>query len=116
MIFFLFFVDFLLICGIIKYKGAIYSIAHCFLAGASSLPKRVMLLITCKLCNTKIEKKRKDGSMQCPRCLQVYWKAAVEKAEANQASTRTSVETYRRRFEAESRRTVASLRARKLGY
>ena len=38
-------------------------------------------MITCKLCNTKLTKKdfRRDGSMQCPVCGQVYWKAAIEK-------------------------------------
>ena len=39
-------------------------------------------MLTCKLCNTRLEKKhlRRDGSMLCPICGQVYWKAAVEKA------------------------------------
>ena len=39
-------------------------------------------MITCKLCNTKLTKKnfRRDGSMLCPVCGQIYWKAAVEKA------------------------------------
>ena len=39
-------------------------------------------MITCKLCNTRLEKKnlRRDGSMLCPVCGQIYWKAAVEKA------------------------------------
>ena len=39
-------------------------------------------MITCKLCNTRLEKKnlRRDGSMLCPECGQIYWKAAVEKA------------------------------------
>ena len=39
-------------------------------------------MITCKLCDTSLEKKhlRRDGSMLCPECGQVYWKAAVEKA------------------------------------
>lgn len=38
-------------------------------------------MITCKLCNTELERKhlRRDGSMLCPECGQVYWKAAVEK-------------------------------------
>jgi hypothetical protein len=39
-IFFLFFVDFLPIYGIISRKGVIYSIAHCFLSGTSSIPKK----------------------------------------------------------------------------
>ena len=39
-------------------------------------------MITCKLCNTRLGKKdlRRDGSMLCPECGQIYWKAAVEKA------------------------------------
>ena len=39
-------------------------------------------MITCKLCNTRLEKKnlRRDGSMLCPVCGQIYWKTAVEKA------------------------------------
>lgn len=39
-------------------------------------------MITCRLCNSKLEKKdlRRDGSMICPVCGQVFWKAAVEKA------------------------------------
>jgi uncharacterized Zn finger protein (UPF0148 family) len=39
-------------------------------------------MITCKLCSTRLEKKdlRRDGSMLCPECGQIYWKAAVDKA------------------------------------
>ena len=39
-------------------------------------------MITCKLCNTKLTRKnfRRDGSLLCPVCGQIYWKAAVEKA------------------------------------
>lgn len=39
-------------------------------------------MITCKLCNTRLEKKhlRRDGSMLCPVCGQIYWQAAVAKA------------------------------------
>ena len=46
-------------------------------------------MITCKLCNTRLEKKhlRRDGSLLCPECGQVYWKAAVEKALREQADT-----------------------------
>ena len=35
-----------------------------------------------ELCNTRLEKKnlRRDGSMLCPVCGQIYWKTAVEKA------------------------------------
>ncbi len=56
-------------------------------------------MITCKLCKTKLEKKhlRRDGSMLCPVCGQIYWKAAVDKA------IRESVdeEEFRSRVEAE---------------
>jgi len=46
-------------------------------------------MITCKLCNTRLEKKhlRRDGSMLCPECGQVYWKAAVEKAMLEQTDS-----------------------------
>ena len=39
-------------------------------------------MITCKLCGTYLGKKhlRRDGSMLCPECGQVYWKAAVDRA------------------------------------
>lgn len=58
-------------------------------------------MITCKLCNTRLEKKhlRRDGSMLCPECGQIYWKAAVEKAmrEPDDAETLRNqiVEKYR---------------------
>ena len=39
-------------------------------------------MITCKLCETILTKKhlRRDGSLICPECGQIYWKAAVDKA------------------------------------
>ena len=39
-------------------------------------------MITCKLCNTELKKKdfRRDGSVLCPVCGQIYWKEAVEAA------------------------------------
>ena len=58
-------------------------------------------MITCKLCNTRLEKKnlRRDGSMLCPECGQIYWKAAVDKAlreQAEENNTRNQiVEKYR---------------------
>ena len=41
-------------------------------------------MITCKLCNTSLSRKhlRKDGSMLCPVCGQIYWRIAVERAQA----------------------------------
>ncbi len=39
-------------------------------------------MITCKLCNTALNRNhlRRDGSLLCPVCGQIYWKAAVDKA------------------------------------
>ena len=65
-------------------------------------------MITCKLCNTRLEKKhlRRDGSMLCPECGQVYWKAAVEKALLDQPDSgnlRSQIET---RYKHESKRST----------
>lgn len=65
-------------------------------------------MITCKLCNTRLEKKhlRRDGSLLCPECGQVYWKAAVEKALLDQADSgdlRSQIET---RYKHESERST----------
>ena len=39
-------------------------------------------MLTCKLCGSRMDRKhiRRDGSLLCPECGQIYWKAAVEKA------------------------------------
>lgn len=39
-------------------------------------------MITCKLCNTALDRRhlRKDGSLMCPVCGQIYWRQAVLKA------------------------------------
>ena len=39
-------------------------------------------MITCKLCNTTLNTKhlRRDGSLMCPVCGQIYWREAVLKA------------------------------------
>ena len=39
-------------------------------------------MLTCKLCGTRMDRKhiRRDGSLLCPECGQIYWKAAVDKA------------------------------------
>ena len=65
-------------------------------------------MITCKLCNTRLEKKhlRRDGSMLCPECGQIYWKAAVEKALLDQPDSgnlRSQIET---RYKHESKRST----------
>ena len=59
-------------------------------------------MITCKLCNTRLTKKnfRRDGSMLCPVCGQIYWKAAVDKAilEAHSSDSAHAVERIRARI------------------
>lgn len=49
-------------------------------------------MITCELCNTRLEKKdlRRDGSMLCPECGQIYWKAAVDKVMREEAINKRS--------------------------
>ncbi|MBR4474262.1 MAG: hypothetical protein IKS55_11575 [Oscillospiraceae bacterium] len=39
-------------------------------------------MIRCKLCDTLLETKhlRRDGSILCPVCGQIYWREAVQKA------------------------------------
>ena len=73
-------------------------------------------MITCKLCSTRLEKKhlRRDGSMLCPECGQIYWKAAVEKAlqESEEPQHRNISEEIRKEYAAESRRSTARIRAK----
>lgn len=68
-------------------------------------------MITCKLCGTTLEKRnlRRDGSMLCPVCGQIYWKAAVDRALASSVQT-PSAEEYISRIERESRRSVERIR------
>ena len=65
-------------------------------------------MITCKLCNTRLEKKhlRRDGSMLCPECGQVYWKAAVEKAILEQEDSSVLKTQIEARYNHESRRST----------
>lgn len=39
-------------------------------------------MLSCKLCGTRLSRKkiRKDGSLLCPECGQIYWKKAVDAA------------------------------------
>lgn len=69
------------------------------------------LMITCKLCNTRLEKKnlRRDGSMLCPVCGQIYWKTAVEKA-LGVENFQEHRERVERAYRAESLRSVESIR------
>lgn len=65
-------------------------------------------MITCKLCNTKLDRKhlRRDGSLLCPECGQIYWKAAVEKAMLESTDTidlRSQIET---RYKHESKHST----------
>ena len=53
---------------------------------------------TCKLCCTKLEKKhlRRDGSLLCPECGQIYWKVALDKAVAEESSFEPFIQSRRR--------------------
>ncbi|MBQ6428056.1 MAG: hypothetical protein IJK03_04700 [Oscillospiraceae bacterium] len=63
------------------------------------------MMITCKLCNTRLEKKhlRRDGSMLCPECGQIYWKAAVEKALLEATDTDALREQIEEKYRRESK-------------
>lgn len=73
-------------------------------------------MISCKLCNTILTKKnlRRDGSMLCPECGQIYWKAAVDKAlqESAETANRDVAAEIRREYAEESRISTARIRAR----
>lgn len=66
------------------------------------------MMITCKLCNTRLEKKhlRRDGSMLCPECGQIYWKAAVEKAMLESTDTDALREQIEEKYRRESRHST----------
>ncbi|MBR0161982.1 MAG: hypothetical protein IJQ02_11965 [Oscillospiraceae bacterium] len=68
-------------------------------------------MLNCKLCGTTLEKKhlRRDGSMLCPTCGQIYWKTAVEKA-MHEALPEELKSAYLR----ESRRSVEQIRRAKV--
>ena len=65
-------------------------------------------MITCKLCNTRLEKKhlRRDGSMLCPECGQIYWKAAVEKAMLEPTDTNDLIDQIETNYRRESKRST----------
>ena len=54
-------------------------------------------MLTCKLCGTRLDRKhiRRDGSLLCPECGQIYWKAAVDKATRG-LEQRVEVKHFRR--------------------
>ena len=68
-------------------------------------------MITCKLCNTRLEKKnlRRDGSMLCPVCGQIYWKTAVEKAMGVE-NYQEHKECIERAYREETLRSVEAIR------
>ena len=70
-------------------------------------------MITCKLCGTHLEKKRKDGSMLCPECGQIYWKAAVDRA-LSFAPSADHAQEIERNYLRESRKSVEFLRRARL--
>ena len=65
-------------------------------------------LITCKLGNTRLARTdvRRDGSMLCPECGQIYWKAAVDKAMREQTDTDDLRNRIASRYQRESRRST----------
>ena len=65
-------------------------------------------MLTCKLCGTELgpKMKRKDGSMLCPTCGQIYWKTAVEKATKSVDRSEEIKEKYKN----ESRRSAERIR------
>ena len=73
-------------------------------------------MITCKLCGTELgpRMKRKDGSMLCPECGQIYWKSAVDAALSSQAhiSPAEEREIRTKAYWRESRRSAEMIRAR----
>ena len=62
-------------------------------------------MITCKLCNTRLEKKHllRDGSLLCPECGQVYWKSAVKKAISESVDEEERISRIRANYSRESR-------------
>ena len=70
-------------------------------------------MITCKLCGTSLGRKqlRRDGSMLCPECGQIYWKAAVEAA-GTSSFRHHSAEERMAEYTRQSRLSVEMLRAR----
>ena len=68
-------------------------------------------MISCKLCNTRLEKKnlRRDGSMLCPVCGQIYWKTAVEKAMGVE-NYQEHKERIERAYREETQRSVEYIR------
>ena len=68
------------------------------------------MMLTCKLCGTELSPKkiRKDGSLLCPVCGQIYWKAAVEKA--TKSADRS--EEIKEKYINESRRSAERIRMR----
>ena len=68
-------------------------------------------MITCKLCGTELStrKVRKDGSILCPECGQIYWKAAVDAALSSKIHYH-SAEERKEEYIRQSMRSVERIR------
>lgn len=65
-------------------------------------------MLTCKLCGTQLGKKnlRRDGSLLCPVCGQIYWKAAVERASKSDDDLEHRAEIRKLAYYRESRKST----------
>lgn len=65
-------------------------------------------MLTCKLCGTQLGKKhlRRDGSLLCPVCGQIYWKSAVERASQSADDMEQRAEIRKLAYNRESRKST----------
>ena len=65
-------------------------------------------MLTCKLCGTQLGKKnlRRDGSLLCPVCGQIYWKSAVERASQSADDMEQRAEIRKLAYYRESRKST----------
>lgn len=71
-------------------------------------------MLTCKLCGTQLGKKslRRDGSLLCPVCGQIYWKAAVERAYKSADDSEHRAEIRKMAYNRESRKSTEWMASR----
>ena len=71
-------------------------------------------MLTCKLCGTQLGKKnlRRDGSLLCPICGQIYWKAAVERAYKSADDSEHRAEIRKLAYNRESRKSTEWMASR----